>query len=316
MRPQFWGKRCVICRQLVAKDPLPRGARTALRKYRELETHDSREKSREIVRVAGRKLVAAANLTGRQQEALQLYLGLEDNGWRTHEQVAELMNLSAERVRQLLFPSKAALASSLGKKVPWRTTKNRKRFVPADSLLGEAASPKCGHRKTKILRGKSFTYTPPGFTNVILQGLPILRCTKCDIEEFEIPRQAELHGMLARALLCKSGLLSGREIHFLRRFAGIGAAEFAERLDVNRQTVQSWEARQSLRFANEIAARLVLANLILDADISFQPFKLPDLIRNGEPKPSVIRAKWHETTRCWRLSPEAFRTPSAPTAAT
>ena len=116
VRPQFWGKRCVICRQLVARDPLPRGARAALRKYRNRAAHCSREMRREIVRAAARELVAGGSLTGRQQEALRLYLGLEDNGWRTHGQVAELMNLSAERVRQLLLPSKAALAGSLGKK--------------------------------------------------------------------------------------------------------------------------------------------------------------------------------------------------------
>ena len=128
MRPQFWGKRCVICRQLVARDPLPRGAKAALRKYRQREAQYSRELSREAVRAAGRELVAGGSLTGRQQEALQLYLGLEDNGWRTHGQVAELMNLSAERVRQLLLPAKTALASALGQKVRRRpATKNRKR---------------------------------------------------------------------------------------------------------------------------------------------------------------------------------------------
>jgi hypothetical protein len=84
VRPQFWGKRCIICRQLVAKDPLPRGARAALRKYRHTQAQCSREQRRETIRDAGRELVARGSLTERQKEALQLYLGLEDNGWRTH----------------------------------------------------------------------------------------------------------------------------------------------------------------------------------------------------------------------------------------
>src|SRR6266446_2665938 len=34
-RPQFWGVRCLICRQRFAQHPLPLGARRALRLYRE-----------------------------------------------------------------------------------------------------------------------------------------------------------------------------------------------------------------------------------------------------------------------------------------
>ncbi len=302
-RPQFWGQRCVICRQLRVKDPLPRGARAAVRKYRELEAQCSREKSRETVRIAARKLVAGGTLKEREKEALQLYLGLEDNGWRTYKEVAQLMNVSAERVRQLLLPSKAALASSLGKKVRWRTAKQiRKRRVPPDLLLIGDGSSSCEHSKMKIFRRKSFTCTPAGFPNFILQGLPIVRCAKCDVEKCQIPRRAELQDLLARALLCKSDLLSGREIRFLRRVAGIKTAELAERLDVTRQTVQTWETQQALRFANEIAARLVLASLILEANISSQTFKLPDMIRNGDPKPSVIRAEWLGTVGRWRLA--------------
>src|SRR5258707_11349346 len=35
--PQFWGVRCIFCRQIFARNPLPSGARKALRQYRENE---------------------------------------------------------------------------------------------------------------------------------------------------------------------------------------------------------------------------------------------------------------------------------------
>ena len=97
----------------------------ALRKYREREAESLLENRRERIRAAGRKLLAREQLKVREAEALILYLGLEDNGWRTHLQVAQLMKISGERVCQLLAPSKAALASTLNGEVPWRL---RKRF--------------------------------------------------------------------------------------------------------------------------------------------------------------------------------------------
>lgn len=301
-RPQFWGKRCVICRQLVARDPLPKGARTALRNFRELEAQSSREKNRETVRVAARKMIAERNLKGREEEALQLYFGLDDNGWRTHEQVAQLMHLTAERVRQLLLPSKAALTSLLREKGLWRTaTHTRKRRASADLLLIGNTYSSCEHSKTQILQGKLATWTSAGLPNVILLGLAIFRCLECNKEECQIPKLQELHNMLATALLCKSDLLSGQEIRFLRRVAGMTVAEFAERLDVTSQTIQKWERLPALSFANEVATRVVLASVVLDENVSSRLFELPDMIRNGDPK-SVIRAEWLERDGRWKLA--------------
>lgn len=81
--------------------------------YRELEAVSLLAAKRERIRVAGLKLLASDKLKVREAEALVLYLGLEENKWRTHGEVARLMKISSERVRQLLEPSKAALASSL-----------------------------------------------------------------------------------------------------------------------------------------------------------------------------------------------------------
>lgn len=81
--------------------------------YRELEAVSLLAAKRERIRVAGLKLLASDQLKVREAEALVLYLGLEENKWRTHGEVARLMKISSERVRQLLAPSKSALASAL-----------------------------------------------------------------------------------------------------------------------------------------------------------------------------------------------------------
>lgn len=122
VRPQFWGVRCLVCRQIFIKDRqgLPVGARRALRLYREAEALFELEQSQTQARFAIRKLIAAGEVAGDREQALRLYAGLDTSGWRTYQQVARLMNISKERVRQLLYPAKLILTERLGGNVPWK----------------------------------------------------------------------------------------------------------------------------------------------------------------------------------------------------
>ena len=124
MRPQFWGVRCVICRQFVKrKDELPAGMRRALRLYRKAEEQRELELMELEVRFAIRKLLATGSVSGDDARALRLYAGLDRGGWRTYSQVGKLMRISSERVRQLLYPSKVILTEILAGHVPWRPLK-------------------------------------------------------------------------------------------------------------------------------------------------------------------------------------------------
>lgn len=116
-RPQFWGRRCVICRQAAAKagDLLPRGARRALRLYREAEVKFETEQNQAQTRFAARKLMASEDVSGAHAEALRLHLGLDRDIFRTYAQVGQLMHISRERVRQLLYPAKFILQGSVGR---------------------------------------------------------------------------------------------------------------------------------------------------------------------------------------------------------
>jgi hypothetical protein len=117
-RPQFWGQRCILCRP-VGENPLPRAARTALKLYRENEARHAREQIAKRTQSAAQKLLAGGKIKDRAAEALRLYVGLDDGEWRTYGQVGAVMNLSPERVRQLLSPSKEFLAFVLKGQVPW-----------------------------------------------------------------------------------------------------------------------------------------------------------------------------------------------------
>lgn len=119
--PKFWGLNCVLCRQMVAADPLPAGARKALRLYRIEQAKQLQRSIEDDTRAAVNDLLSKGTVCGKYAEALRLYVGLDTHEWRTYEQVGKIMRLTKERVRQLLLPSKIILSVQLSGRVPWPT---------------------------------------------------------------------------------------------------------------------------------------------------------------------------------------------------
>jgi len=78
-RPQFWGRKCIICRQEFAASPLPKAALKALHLYRESEARRHLEVSQQAARLAALELIDTGQLKGKRAAALRLYVGL-DNG--------------------------------------------------------------------------------------------------------------------------------------------------------------------------------------------------------------------------------------------
>jgi len=120
-RPQFWGVRCVVCRQIFSEDPLPAGARRALRRYRKAEKERDAEDIELQTRIVVRALLESGQVTGpKVAEALRLYAGLDSGQWRTYSEVAKIMKLSKQRVGKLLLPIKNTLSFRLCERVPWK----------------------------------------------------------------------------------------------------------------------------------------------------------------------------------------------------
>src|SRR5260370_27063754 len=120
MRPGFWGVRCVVCRQRFVKNPLPFGARKALRLYREAESKRARERIQVEARHAVRKLLASGDTNGKNAKALRLYAGIDSGEGRTDKQGGQVMKIKKERVRQLLLPSKINFTPLLCDNFPWK----------------------------------------------------------------------------------------------------------------------------------------------------------------------------------------------------
>jgi|SRR5579862_4022207 len=79
-----------------------------------------------------------------------------------------------------------------------------------------------------------YPYTMSGLKSVFLVNIPIKKCSNpaCSAESVVIPRIAALHRSITEFLLQKPFLLSGNEIRFLRKEAGIAGKSLAAKLDV------------------------------------------------------------------------------------
>jgi putative zinc finger/helix-turn-helix YgiT family protein len=124
-------------------------------------------------------------------------------------------------------------------------------------------------------RRENYTYTESGLKNVVLVGVLVYRCARCGAEQIEIPNMDGLHRTVALAVLCKSRLLSGDEIRFLRKVAGFTATNLAKALAVTKNAVSRWENTGKIGPASDRAVRAICGIQII-ADIVEQQAGIVD----------------------------------------
>jgi transcriptional regulator with XRE-family HTH domain len=94
-------------------------------------------------------------------------------------------------------------------------------------LCGEAMVTK------KATMAEPYRYQMSGLDNVFLAGIDVRQCGKCAARVPVIPKIEQLHTAIAKYLVFKKELLSGKEIRFLRKNAGIPAKEFSTLIEVD-----------------------------------------------------------------------------------
>jgi len=77
-----------------------------------------------------------------------------------------------------------------------------------------------------------YVYRQSGLSAVLLSGIDLYYCPNCKAESPVIPRIAQLHESLAQEIIQLPRLLSGDEIKFLRKHAGLPAQQFARLIGV------------------------------------------------------------------------------------
>jgi DNA-binding transcriptional regulator YiaG len=89
------------------------------------------------------------------------------------------------------------------------------------------------HDCSKTLRQHAATNSKPyhfldsGLPNVYLIGVRYWVCEECGAQSAEIPAPEQLMNLIAESVVMKPGMLTGREIRFLRKRVGKRAADFA-----------------------------------------------------------------------------------------
>jgi len=98
----------------------------------------------------------------------------------------------------------------------------------------------CGG-ELQVNKNKPYHYTESGLDNVVLFGINQYKCKACSETFVSIPMMEELHLLLGRELCCKKGLLTGKEVKFIRKELHMKAKEMAQALGVTASTVSRWE---------------------------------------------------------------------------
>lgn len=119
---------------------------------------------------------------------------------------------------------------------------------------------RCGecdaHMRT---RRENYRYDESGLSGVTLMDVEVSRCPDCGYEEVVIPRMADLHRTIARALVEKPTRLVPAEIRYLRKHLGWSQADFAAVMGVHPSTVSRWETgAQTMEAANDRLLRLLV----------------------------------------------------------
>lgn len=88
---------------------------------------------------------------------------------------------------------------------------------------------------------QTYRYSECGLKSVHLSNVLVFECQECGAKVPEIPAIDQLHQCIAIDILRKTSLLSGEEIRFLRKMAGLMQSDLAEIMGVHVTRPSKWE---------------------------------------------------------------------------
>jgi putative transcriptional regulator len=86
-----------------------------------------------------------------------------------------------------------------------------------------------------------YRFAESGLDNIVLKGIELIECPECGNVDPVIPRMTDLFRVLAMAMIAKPQSLTGAEVRYLRKYAGMSAEQFARMLHTDKTTVSKWE---------------------------------------------------------------------------
>jgi putative zinc finger/helix-turn-helix YgiT family protein len=102
-----------------------------------------------------------------------------------------------------------------------------------------------------------YRYTECGLDSVTLENIIVYRCS-CGAIVPEIPSIGALHREILLSVVKKNKLLSGQEIRFLRKMAGLSSKDLSSLLGASASTISRWEnGSRRISKRSDAALRLV-----------------------------------------------------------
>lgn len=137
----------------------------------------------------------------------------------------------------------------------------------------EAITRRCSDCGRDVVgRRENYRYAECGLQTVVLKNTLVFHC-ECGSISARIPAMAGLHRAITLSLIYKDSLLSGEEVRFLRKMAGLTGVELAKSLGVHKGTLSNWETnKRHITKNSDGALRLIcfvglVQNLLQQKDI-------------------------------------------------
>lgn len=111
-----------------------------------------------------------------------------------------------------------------------------------------------------------YKYTECGLDSVTLENIMVFRCSGCGAIVPQIPAIGELHRTIVLGTIQKETLLSGQEIRFLRKMAGLNGKELSSALGANQGSLSKWEngSRKISKKADAAVRLICFAGMLQD----------------------------------------------------
>jgi putative zinc finger/helix-turn-helix YgiT family protein len=129
---------------------------------------------------------------------------------------------------------------------------------PKRGITQDSKSKKC-YDCGGMMRGTRtyYRYTECGLDSVTLENIIVYRCS-CGAIVPEIPSIGALHREILLEVVRKNKLLSGQEIRFLRKMAGLSSKDLSSLLGASASTISRWEnGSRRISKRSDAALRLV-----------------------------------------------------------
>jgi putative zinc finger/helix-turn-helix YgiT family protein len=134
----------------------------------------------------------------------------------------------------------------------------------------------------KLLKKQKTTkkYKESGLDNVTLHGVEYYKCDKCGEEYYGYGDQESLHALIARVLILKKELLTGKEVRFLRTYLGYSTTMFASLTCYTVESISRFETNdRDVSDKFDILVRAIVALKLPDPD---RDYDLHDLWLNKQ----------------------------------